>query len=53
MLAHGLVDRLTKDVDLFTDRDPDEAVAVARARGPSAVQSRGGEGPGPDRAIVG
>ena len=28
MLAHGLVDRLTRDVDLFTDRDADEAVAV-------------------------
>lgn len=33
MLAHGIVDRLTKDVDLFTDRDADEAVAVAAAKG--------------------
>lgn len=28
MLAHGLVGPLTRDVDLFTDRDADEAVAV-------------------------
>jgi hypothetical protein len=31
MLAHGFVDRLTRDVDLFTDRDEPEALAVARA----------------------
>jgi hypothetical protein len=31
MLAHDLVDRLTQDVDLFTDRDAEEAVAVAAA----------------------
>jgi len=30
MLAHGFVDRLTKDVDLFTDRDVAEALSVAR-----------------------
>ena len=31
MLAHGLLDRTTRDVDLFTDRDADEAVAVCAA----------------------
>ena len=31
MLAHGLLDRSTRDVDLFTDRDADEAVAVCAA----------------------
>lgn len=31
MLAHGIVDRVTKDVDLFTDRDADEAVRLAAA----------------------
>lgn len=31
MLAHGFVDRLTKDVDLFTDRDNGEALAVVAA----------------------
>ena len=31
MLAHGIVDRATKDVDLFTDRDSVEAVTVAGA----------------------
>lgn len=31
MLAHGIVDRVTKDVDLFTDRDTAEAVALAAA----------------------
>lgn len=31
MLAHGIVDRATKDVDLFTDRDSEEAVSVAAA----------------------
>lgn len=25
MLAHDIVERATRDVDLFTDRDPDEA----------------------------
>ena len=29
MLAHGIVERFTRDVDLFTDRDAGEAVAVA------------------------
>ncbi|SHN46907.1 nucleotidyl transferase AbiEii/AbiGii toxin family protein [Cryptosporangium aurantiacum] len=31
MIAHGLVDRATHDVDLFTEIDPDEAVQVAEA----------------------
>lgn len=31
MLAHGIVERETKDVDLFTDRDADEAVRIAGA----------------------
>ena len=31
MIAHGLVDRATHDVDLFTEIDPDEAVRVASA----------------------
>jgi hypothetical protein len=31
MLAHGLLDRSTRDVDLFTDRDADEAIAVCAA----------------------
>jgi hypothetical protein len=31
MIAHGLVDRATHDVDLFTEIDPDEAVQVAAA----------------------
>lgn len=31
MLAHGFVDRETHDVDLFTDRDPDEAMRVTSA----------------------
>ncbi|MFG1923296.1 nucleotidyl transferase AbiEii/AbiGii toxin family protein [Cryptosporangium sp. NPDC048952] len=31
MIAHGLVDRATHDVDLFTEIDPDEAVKVAAA----------------------
>lgn len=31
MLAHGIVERETKDVDLFTDRDADEAVRIAAA----------------------
>ncbi len=31
MVAHGIVERFTKDVDLFTDRDGGEAVAVATA----------------------
>ncbi len=30
MLAHGFVNRLTKDIDLFTDRNVAEALAVAR-----------------------
>ena len=30
MLAHGFVSRLTKDIDLFTDRDLPEALAVVR-----------------------
>lgn len=30
MLAHGFVSRLTKDIDLFTDRDVAEALAVVR-----------------------
>lgn len=29
MLAHGFVERMTKDIDLFTDRDVGEALAVA------------------------
>jgi hypothetical protein len=31
MIAHGLVDRATRDVDLFTEIDPAEAVQVAAA----------------------
>src|SRR4051794_11881374 len=31
MLAHGFVERLTKDIDLFTDRDVTEALTVAQA----------------------
>lgn len=31
MLAHALVERTTRDVDLFTDRDAAEAVAIATA----------------------
>lgn len=31
MLAHGIVDRVTKDVDLFTDRDQREAVELVAA----------------------
>ncbi|MGH3765908.1 MAG: nucleotidyl transferase AbiEii/AbiGii toxin family protein [Pseudonocardiaceae bacterium] len=31
MLAHGIVNRVTKDVDLFTDRDAQEAVRIATA----------------------
>jgi hypothetical protein len=31
MLAHGLVERFTRDVDLFTDRDGAEAIAVSAA----------------------
>lgn len=31
MLAHEIVDRVTKDVDLFTDRDAEEAVRLATA----------------------
>ena len=31
MLAHGIVERTTRDVDLFTDRDAEEAVRVAAA----------------------
>jgi hypothetical protein len=31
MIAHGLVDRTTRDVDLFTEVDADEAVDVAAA----------------------
>ncbi|GAA0220973.1 hypothetical protein GCM10009539_02740 [Cryptosporangium japonicum] len=31
MIAHGLVDRATHDVDLFTEIDADEAVRVAAA----------------------
>jgi hypothetical protein len=39
MLAHDLVDRLTQEVDLFTDRDAEEAVAVAAAlRGALSAQ---------------
>ena len=31
MIAHGFVDRATQDVDLFTEIDDDEALAVAKA----------------------
>lgn len=31
MLAHGIVDRVTKDIDLFTDRDADEAIRIIAA----------------------
>lgn len=31
MLAHGIVDRVTKDIDLFTDRDADEAIRIVAA----------------------
>jgi hypothetical protein len=31
VIAHGLVDRVTRDVDLFTDRDADEAVELCTA----------------------
>ena len=31
MIAHGLVDRATRDIDLFTEVDADEALAVAVA----------------------
>lgn len=40
MLAHGFVNRLTKDIDLFTDRNVSEALAVARALR-SALAERG------------
>jgi hypothetical protein len=33
MIAHGFVARATKDVDLFTEVDDDEAVQVAAALG--------------------
>ncbi len=38
MLAYGLVDRLTKDIDLFTEFDADEAVRVAAALRISLVE---------------
>lgn len=31
MLAHGIVERATKDIDLFTDRDADEAIRIVAA----------------------
>lgn len=31
VITHGLVDRVTRDVDLFTELDADEAVAVSAA----------------------
>lgn len=31
VIAHGLVDRVTRDVDLFTERDADEAVELCAA----------------------
>lgn len=48
MLAHGLVDRVTRDVDLFTDRDAEEAVAVSAALR-SALRTRGWEVRSADR----
>jgi hypothetical protein len=31
MLAHGFIDRRTRDIDLFTDRDNGEALVVVAA----------------------
>jgi hypothetical protein len=31
VITHGLVERITRDVDLFTELDADEAVAVSAA----------------------
>lgn len=42
MLAHGLVDRVTRDVDLFTHRDAEEAIAVSAALR-RALHARGWE----------
>ncbi len=39
MLAHGFVERATKDVDLFTDRDADEAVGIIAALRTAVVEA--------------
>ena len=56
MLAHGFVDRLTKDVDLFTDRDVQEALAVVRALRSAltacGLEVRDGPAPSEHRFVV-
>ena len=44
MLAHGMLDRVTRDVDLFADRDADEAIAVCAALRDVLVPADGGPG---------
>lgn len=39
MLAHGFIDRRTRDVDLFTDRDNGEALAVVAALRKALVET--------------
>ncbi|MGQ0466095.1 MAG: nucleotidyl transferase AbiEii/AbiGii toxin family protein [Sporichthyaceae bacterium] len=56
MLAHGFVDRLTKDIDLFTDRDVAEALSVARglraALAAQGLEVRDGPVPPEHRMVV-
>jgi len=56
MLAHGFVDRLTKDIDLFTDRDVAEALSVARglrtALAAQGLEVRNGPVPPEHRMVV-
>lgn len=56
MLAHGFVERLTKDIDLFTDRDVQEALAVVRALRSAlaacGLEVRDGPAPSEHRFVV-
>ena len=48
LIAHGIIDRPTEDVDLFTDREHGVAAAAGRCRGRPAGGGLRGREAGPD-----